>query len=223
MIRASIAALAGRCKRSPRGRCLTRWRCCTFCIGFGLQADCLGAARIVHIGRPPATARNIERHAGPTHRQPLCITVLAWLLAASAPALGAEAVPTEQDPVAQARAVRLSGELRCLVCQNQTIADSNADLAVDLRRQVREQIAAGRSDREIIEFMTSRYGDFVLYRPPLRISTALLWAGPALLLVIGAFVLARMLRARKSAATLPLSDEDRARAERLLAGGNGTS
>lgn len=151
------------------------------------------------------------------------LVALALLLATSAPALGAEAVPTEQDPVAQARAVRLSGELRCLVCQNQTIADSNADLAVDLRRQVREQIAAGRSDREIIEFMTTRYGDFVLYRPPLRATTALLWAGPALLLVVGVFVLARIVRARKSIATLPLSDEDRARAERLLAGGNGAS
>lgn len=151
------------------------------------------------------------------------IAALALLLAASPPARGAEAVPTEQDPVAQARAVRLSGELRCLVCQNQTIADSNADLAVDLRRQVREQIAAGRSDREIIEFMTTRYGDFVLYRPPLRATTALLWAGPALLLVVGVFVLARIVRARKSTATLPLSDEDRARAERLLAGGNGAS
>lgn len=151
------------------------------------------------------------------------LVALALLLATSAPALGAEAVPTEQDPVAQARAVRLSGELRCLVCQNQTIADSNADLAVDLRRQVREQIAAGRSDREIIEFMTTRYGDFVLYRPPLRATTALLWAGPALLLVVGVFVLARIVRARKSTATLPLSDEDRARAERLLAGGNGAS
>ena len=151
------------------------------------------------------------------------LVALALLLATSAPALGAEAVPTEQDPVAQARAVRLSGELRCLVCQNQTIADSNADLAVDLRRQVREQIAAGRSDREIIEFMTTRYGDFVLYRPPLRATTALLWAGPALLLVVGVFVLARIVRARKSTATLPLSDGDRARAERLLAGGNGAS
>ena len=136
-------------------------------------------------------------------------------------ALAAEAVPTDQDPVAQARAVRLSGELRCLVCQNQTIADSNADLAVDLRRQVREQIAQGRTDREIIEFMTTRYGDFVLYRPPLRASTALLWAGPLLLFLIGAFVVARIVRARRAAAAPPLTDEERARAERMLAGGNG--
>ena len=151
------------------------------------------------------------------------LVALALTVAASAPAHAAEAVPTEQDPVAQARAVRLSGELRCLVCQNQTIADSNADLAVDLRRQVREQIAQGRSDREIIEFMTTRYGDFVLYRPPLRATTVLLWAGPALLLLVGGFLLARIVRARRAAGPPPLSDEERARAERMLAGDGGKS
>ena len=149
------------------------------------------------------------------------ILALALFLGSAPRAFAAEAVPTDQDPVSQARAVRLSGELRCLVCQNQTIADSNADLAVDLRRQVREQIAQGRTDREIIEFMTTRYGDFVLYRPPLRASTALLWVGPLLLFLIGAFVVARIVRARRAAAAPPLTDEERARAERMLAGGNG--
>ena len=128
----------------------------------------------------------------------------------------ADATPTEQDRATQARATALAEQLRCLVCQNQTIADSNADLAVDLRRQVREQIAAGRSDREIVAFMTERYGDFVLYRPPYKASTLLLWAGPALLLAIGAFIAVRLVRERRIAEAAPLTPEQRAQASRLL-------
>jgi cytochrome c-type biogenesis protein CcmH len=146
--------------------------------------------------------------------------VLAWLLAA-APlvAFAKDAAPTAQDPVAAQRAVGLSEQLRCLVCQNQSIAESNADLAVDLRRQINEQIAAGRSDGEIIDFMVQRYGDFVLYRPPFKASTVLLWLGPALLLLGGLWALARVLRSRTRAAEeQPLSDEERARAARLLGG-----
>jgi cytochrome c-type biogenesis protein CcmH len=144
---------------------------------------------------------------------------LALALALSPLALAADAVPTEQDPVAQSRAVKLSEQLRCLVCQNQTIAESNADLAVDLRRQVREQIAAGKSDDEIVRFMTDRYGDFVLYRPPFKAATLLLWLGPALLLVLGLWALARALRSRSRAPDeRPLSEEERARAARLLGG-----
>lgn len=113
---------------------------------------------------------------------------------------------------------QIATELRCLVCQNQTIADSDADLAVDLRRQIREQIAAGRSDREIIDYMVARYGDFVLYRPPFKATTLLLWVGPALLLIIGVFTLRRTLKARRAAAAeAPLDDEARRRAEALLA------
>jgi len=151
-------------------------------------------------------------------RIPALLLACAFALAAL-PALAADAVPTEKDPVAQSRAVRLSEQLRCLVCQNQTIAESNAELAVDLRRQVREQIAAGKSDQEIIDYMTARYGDFVLYKPPVRASTLLLWGGPALLLVVGAFVLVRVLRDRRSApAPAPLTPEERERARKLLAG-----
>jgi len=154
------------------------------------------------------------------------MTIRAMLLAAAAfasvlaatPALASDAVPTEKDPVAQARAVKLSETLRCLVCQNQTIADSNAELAVDLRRQVREQIAAGRTDEEIIKYMTDRYGDFVLYRPPVKATTILLWGGPLLLLAIGAFTLLRIMRERRAAPEAPpLTAEERARAEALLA------
>lgn len=146
----------------------------------------------------------------------VALLALSFALAAGA-AHANTAVPTENDPVASKREHDLASQLRCLVCQNQSIAESNAELAVDLRRQVREQIAAGRSDAEIIDFMTSRYGDFVLYRPPLKATTALLWGGPAVLLAIGLFVLVRVVRARRSAAAeSPLTPEERARAEQLL-------
>ena len=146
----------------------------------------------------------------------LAILAFGVLAALTAQAYAADAVPTEQDRETQARATALAEQLRCLVCQNQTIADSNADLAVDLRRQVREQIAAGRSDREIVDYMTARYGDFVLYRPPLRATTALLWGGPALLLAIGAIMLARLVRDRRAAVLPPLTPDERTRAKQLL-------
>jgi cytochrome c-type biogenesis protein CcmH len=127
------------------------------------------------------------------------------------------AQPTLNDPVAAKREYELALKLRCLVCQNQSIAESNAGLAVDLRNQVREQVAAGKTDEQIIEFMTTRYGDFVLYRPPLKGSTMLLWFGPLLLLAIGAFVAWRVVRARRTMPTqAPLTDSDRARAAALL-------
>ena len=135
-------------------------------------------------------------------------------------ALAAEAVPTEMDPVKAARAVKLAEKLRCLVCQNQTIADSNAELANDLRGQIREQIAAGKSDDEILDYMVARYGDFVLYQPPLKMTTVLLWGGPALLVLLGATILFRNLR-RARPAEAPLSDEERERARRLLDGDDG--
>lgn len=146
------------------------------------------------------------------------LVVLVALLAAGPRAMAAEAVPTEQDPETNARAVALSQQLRCLVCQNQTIADSNAELAVDLRRQVREQIAAGRTDREILDYMTQRYSDFVLYRPPFKPTTFLLWAGPILLLVAATLVLVRLVRSRPSGAQPALTDKEHARASRLLDG-----
>ena len=148
----------------------------------------------------------------------LLVAIALWPLIV----LAADAVPTEKDGVAAARAVRLAEKLRCLVCQNQTIEDSNAELAQDLRRQIREQIAAGKSDDEIIAYMVARYGDFVLYQPPLKATTALLWAGPALLLVIGFFGLARVVRARRAEPPAPpLTAEERDHAERLLAGDAG--
>lgn len=112
------------------------------------------------------------------------------------------------------RVMDLSQELRCLVCQNQTLADSNAPLAVDLRNQVREQLAAGRSEQDVLDFMVARYGDFVLYRPPLKASTLFLWIGPFVFLLVGAWLLVRRV-GRRSPET-HLSDEDRARAAKLL-------
>jgi cytochrome c-type biogenesis protein CcmH len=147
------------------------------------------------------------------------VKLVAAFLVALAPfaATANEAVPIAGDPVADARAVQLAAELRCLVCQNQSIAESNADLAVDLRRQIREQIAAGKSDDEIVGFMVGRYGDFVLYRPPFKATTVLLWLGPLALVVAGFWTLGRALRARRQARVPPLTEEERERAERLLA------
>src|SRR5450755_1903520 len=123
----------------------------------------------------------------------LCAAALALLALV---ATAKEAAPEAADPALEARMTRITSELRCLVCQNQTIADSTADLAADLRRQTRELLVQGKSDQEIVDYMTARYGDFVLYRPPLRPTTVLLWFGPALMLVTGATVLVLVLRRR---------------------------
>jgi cytochrome c-type biogenesis protein CcmH len=106
------------------------------------------------------------------------------------------ALPASPDPVLEARVMKLSAELRCLVCQNQTIADSNAGLAVDLRNQVREMLKRGDTPEQITDYMTARYGDFVLYRPPVKSSTAVLWYGPAALLVLAVVVLLFIVRRR---------------------------
>jgi cytochrome c-type biogenesis protein CcmH len=147
------------------------------------------------------------------------IALLLVSLAALAPfaAGAADALPTEKDSVAASRLVRLSEKLRCLVCQNQSIAESNAELALDLRRQIGEQIAAGRSDDEIVDYMVARYGDFVLYQPPVKGTTLLLWGGPGLLLVGGLAALVVILRRRrKLAEEPPLSTAERERARRML-------
>ena len=112
-------------------------------------------------------------------------------------ARGGEARPASDDPAIEARMLALAGELRCLVCQNQTIADSHSGLAEDLRQQIREQLRQGRSEAEIRDYMTARYGDFVLYRPPFKTTTALLWLGPAVLLALGLAVLGAVLRRRQ--------------------------
>lgn len=123
--------------------------------------------------------------------------LLAAVLVLFAFASGAkDAAPAAADPALEARMVEITSELRCLVCQNQTIADSHADLAVDLREEVRELLHAGQSKQQILDYMTARYGDFVLYRPPVKATTWLLWFGPLLLLVGGLAGLALVLRHR---------------------------
>jgi cytochrome c-type biogenesis protein CcmH len=129
-----------------------------------------------------------------------------------------EAVPLAEDPVLEARLLAISEELRCLVCQNESLAGSRADLANDLRREVRTLIKEGKSDQEILDFMVGRYGDFVRYRPPVKPTTWLLWLGPFLLLGGGVTTLIVFLRRRRSTqpAATPLSDEERRRAQTLL-------
>ena len=122
---------------------------------------------------------------------------IAGLLVLAALSTSAKDAPlASAEPELEKRVMAVAVELRCLVCQNQTIADSNAGLAVDLRNQTREMLRAGKSEREILDYMTARYGDFVLYRPPVKPSTALLWFGPPLLLVAGLLTLWLVLRRR---------------------------
>jgi cytochrome c-type biogenesis protein CcmH len=121
--------------------------------------------------------------------QPASTAVASAPTVARAKSDAPRAVPTAADPALEARMLAITGELRCLVCQNQTIADSHADLAVDLRQQVRELIERGQTDDQIRRYMTDRYGDFVLYKPPFKPTTLVLWLGPALLLAIAAVAL----------------------------------
>lgn len=148
--------------------------------------------------------------------RPLALLLLVLL---SAPIAAKEAAPAAADPVLEKRVMALAEELRCLVCQNQTLADSNAPLAEDLRNQVREKMRQGKTDTEVVEFLVERYGDFVLYRPPLKATTILLWFGPLLLLAAGFAVLLRRIRRRRPAEDVAITDEDRKRAAELLAGG----
>lgn len=130
-----------------------------------------------------------------------------------------EAAPAAADPQLEKRAMALASELRCLVCQNQTLADSNAPLALDLKEQIREQLAKGMSERDIIDYMVARYGDFVLYRPPIKATTVLLWIGPFLLLIVGVIVLVRRIAARR-AAPPELSEAEHRAAAKLLGEGD---
>ena len=132
-------------------------------------------------------------------------------------ALPAKEAQPNEDPQIEQRMKHLTEQLRCLVCQNETLADSRADLAEDLRKQIREQIRAGKSDQEIIAFLTDRYGDFVLYKPPVRTTTYLLWFGPFLFFAGGTVILYRYLsRRRRMIEEKPLSADERKRAEEIL-------
>ena len=140
----------------------------------------------------------------------LLFSAVAGLRAQPAP-------PAADDPVVEQRLAKLSQELRCLQCQNETLAESRAGLAEDLRREIREQIRAGKSDQEIIAFLTQRYGEFILYRPPVKPKTYLLWFGPFVLLLLGLLILFRYVKRRRDLIPeTPLSKAEKRQAEELL-------
>jgi cytochrome c-type biogenesis protein CcmH len=131
-----------------------------------------------------------------------------------------DAAPVAADPALEKRVMALAEELRCLVCQNQTIAESHAGLALDLKNQIREQLSAGKSERDILDYMVARYGDFVLYRPPVKASTLLLWFGPFVLLATAVGLLVMHIRRRRTLLleqAPALSEAEHSRAQRLLA------
>jgi cytochrome c-type biogenesis protein CcmH len=141
----------------------------------------------------------------------LALTALAGL------SLAQEARPLAEDPVLEAKVMRIAEELRCLVCQNETIAASHAELALDLRKQIRQKLQQGQSQEQILDFMVQRYGDFVLYRPPVKSTTWLLWAGPFVLLGIALIVLVTNIRRRRAPDAAPLQADEAERVRRLLA------
>ena len=141
-----------------------------------------------------------------------CLLALLMTL----PVAAREATPMASDPALDARVMVIAEELRCLVCQNETIAASHADLAVDLRAQIRSKLSQGQTSQQILDFMVERYGDFVLYRPPLKPLTLLLWVGPFALLLLAAGVLALNVRRLRRSATEALSPAELQRARQLL-------
>lgn len=150
-------------------------------------------------------------------RKKTAVLLLVLLTCMTFSAIAKDAQPLADDPKLEERVMAVSRELRCLVCQNETLADSRADLAVDLRNQIREQMKAGKSDKEVIAFVTARYGDFVLYRPPIRPSTYLLWFGPFVLLLAALVFLFRYVRRRRELIVeVPLTAGERRRAGDLL-------
>lgn len=143
---------------------------------------------------------------------------LGLLLIPSLVAVARDVQPASgDDPAIEKRLANLSKELRCLVCQNETLADSQAGLAEDLRREIREQMKAGKSDQEIISFLTQRYGQFILYRPQVTPTTYLLWFGPFVLLIVGLFALFRYIRQRRDMVVeAPLTNDERRQVAELL-------
>jgi len=167
-----------------------------------------------------AAGPSVDARVKPGHDVIGFLTVICLAIVLSFPALAVEPDEVLKDPALEARARTLSKELRCLVCQNQSIDDSAAPLAKDLRIVVRERLTAGDSDAQVIDYLTRRYGAFVLLKPPMTPATYLLWFGPVLILAAGAiglFFLARRRAANPVAgAPAPLSDDERRRLDALL-------
>ena len=131
-------------------------------------------------------------------------------------AIAKEAQSVIEDPVMEARVMGLSAELRCLVCQGQSLAESHADFAVDMRRKMQELMESGMTDQQVVDYLVERYGDFIRFRPPMKGTTALLWFGPLLLFVVGTSVLVVSLKRRQQRGAAPLSDEERQHLDALL-------
>jgi cytochrome c-type biogenesis protein CcmH len=145
----------------------------------------------------------------------LCLAAVAVCLQATS-SWAKEAEPLAQDPVMEARLNSLAEQLRCLVCQNESLAGSRSDLALDLRREIRTLMRQGQTDEQILAFMVGRYGDFVLYNPPVKSTTWLLWAGPFVLMLIGVGVLLLVLKRRRFLPEPPQTPEQQARLQVLL-------
>ena len=164
----------------------------------------------------PQRHKDPLRHREQIHRLSILAMLFCLLFFSSLLSFAKEAQPNE-DPQIEQRMKTLTEQLRCLVCQNETLADSRADLAEDLRKEIREQMKAGKSDQEIIAFLTQRYGDFVLYKPPVKSTTYLLWFGPFVLLILGTVVLFRFVKRRRELIQeQPLTADERKRAEEIL-------
>ena len=146
------------------------------------------------------------------------LITLVLLVCSLSSSIASEATPVAADPVLEAKVQSLSEVLRCLVCQNQNLADSHADLAIDLKNQVREMLRQGQTEKQVIDYMVERYGDFVLYRPPLKSTTWLLWGAPFILLFGGLAGLFWLLKRRHGVSEEPLGEMDRQAAARLLQG-----
>lgn len=155
-------------------------------------------------------------------RTAILLTVV--LLMIVLPAVAKEAAPMAADPELEKKVNEIAAELRCLVCQNQTIADSHAELAIDLKNQVREMVRQGKTRDDVVDYMVQRYGDFVRYRPPVKPTTYLLWVGPFLLLIGGFILLIMNLKKRRALVTdTPLSEEEHQKLESLLHSENKSS
>lgn len=161
-----------------------------------------------------ARKRNAMRESSFSLKQLALLIALIFLVS---PGWAKEAAPVAEDPEIERRMIALSEDLRCLVCQNESLAGSRADFANDLRREIREQMKANKSDKEIVDFLVARYGDFVLYNPPVKPTTIFLWFGPFIFLIIGAVILFVYLKRRRSQIEEPvLSEQQRKQAEALL-------
>lgn len=142
--------------------------------------------------------------------------LLGLLLLVAAPSFAGEAAPVGDDPAIEQRMVNLASDLRCLVCQNESLAGSHAELAEDLRREIRAQMKAGKSDKEVIEYLTNRYGDFVLYKPPFKPVTYLLWLGPLIFLGGGLLTWYLVLKKRRATPPAAVDEKSLAAAAKLL-------